>query len=99
MLNILTHDNITGDWGDISDQEGAHITCHHLSLESRPQCHCTIGTQADTTRMLSRDLIYLVFPDGARSLSQGKLGKIYVKNPIDLVKKAENVHKSAYFSS
>ena len=37
----------------------------------------------------------LVFLDGSRSLSQGKLCKIYVKNPLNLVKKAQNVHKSA----
>ena len=40
---------------------------------------------------------FLVFPDGSGGLSQGKLGEIYVKNPLNLVKKAKNVHKSAYF--
>ena len=41
----------------------------------------------------------LVFPDCSGSLPQWKLGEIYVRNPLNLVKEAQNVHKRAYFST
>ena len=43
--------------------------------------------------------LFIVIPDGSGSFSQGKLGEIYIKNHLNLVKKAQNVYKSAYFSS
>ena len=49
---------------------------------------CTMETQADTSRMLSRGL---VFPDGFRSLFQGELCGIYVKSSLNLVIKAQKV--------
>ena len=41
---------------------------------------------------------FLVFPGGPRSLPQEKLVQIYISNPLILVKKAQNVHKSAYLA-
>ena len=43
--------------------------------------------------------VFYSISDGYRSLPQEKFGKIYVKNPLNLVQKAQNVHKSTYFSS
>ena len=40
---------------------------------------------------------FLVFPFGSISLPQWKLGEIYVKNSLNLVKKAQNVHKLLIF--
>ena len=52
--------------------------------------HCTKGNNADTTRMFYR---------ASEAFLNGKQGEIFVKNLLNLVKNAKNVHKSAYFSS
>ena len=41
---------------------------------------------------------FLVFPNGSKSLPQGKFGEMDVLNTLILVKKAQNVYKSAYLA-
>ena len=63
---------------------------------------CTIGNKADTTRMFSRSLIYVVFLLALADFQEVKWVRYAVddvKNPLNLDKKAQNIHKSAYSSS
>ena len=55
----------------------------------------TIGTQADITRMLSRGLFwyFMMAPEAKKNWV-----KYMARTLTSLVKTAQNVHKSAYFS-
>ena len=92
--NFSFHLCVSHFWIVISDATSLTWIC-------KTPMRCTVGNQADTTRMVTRGFFLLILMDSEAFIRDQKVRFVfpYIKISIKMDIKAQNLHKTAYSGS